>query len=567
MVEQMKLHGDSNQLLQWEYSSTLCYKDPFNTVTLDVHITSPKQELLQIPTFWMGAQKWAVRFIPKEAGTYHITTVCSDKNNPSLHNIKAILTVRESQTKPYPSLHLSENKKYLVDAHHIPFFWLSDTWWMALSKRLDYPKAFKRLTAYRKAQGFNTIQLVAGLFPDMHSFDTRGENEAGFPWEENYTRINPAYFDEADKRILHLVESGFILSILGAWGYYLQELGVDKMKQHWRYIIARWGVYPVMWCIAGEASMPYYLSTTRKKDTKLLKKGWTEIGHYIKRLDPFQRLITIHPTEVGRDQINDQTILDINLLQASHHGYGSVSNSVKLLHQELTKTPTMPLIMSEINYEGILRDTHADVQRLSFWSAILSGSKGYGYGANGIWQVNNTGQPFGATPHGGTWGNTPWQEALTLQGAKHISIAKQILESYNWWLLQPQQAYILPTQDPLNPKSVRIAGIGSSLRIGYFYNPVYPWEEPHLQFTHLDPTLEYHGVFIDPKNGKEYPIDTIKISHDGCWIIPTFPSYEDWIVILISKQSTQPQTPTLLKYIQSYFLYKKTKVKQWILKK
>jgi hypothetical protein len=63
---------------------------------------------------------------------------------------------------------------------------------MALSSRLSYPKDFQYLTAYRKNQGFNTIMLVAGLFPDMDSFDKRGCNEAGFPWEGKYSRINPS---------------------------------------------------------------------------------------------------------------------------------------------------------------------------------------------------------------------------------------------------------------------------------------------------------------------------------------------------------------------------------------
>ena len=40
----------------------------------------------------------------------------------------------------------------------------------------------------------------------MPPFDPRGANEAGFPWETDYTRINPAYFDAADLRIQYLVE-------------------------------------------------------------------------------------------------------------------------------------------------------------------------------------------------------------------------------------------------------------------------------------------------------------------------------------------------------------------------
>ena len=531
MVASMNLHGYTNELIQWEYQSNISYNDPFNDIELDVTIVTPKQKQFTVPTFWTGKQTWAIRFIPEEVGEYSINTNCSDSNNLSLHKHKSTLNIHQGEEPLQKPLSLSQNKRYLIQ-NNKPFFWLSDTWWMALSSRLTYPKKFEELTAYRKAQGFNIIMLVAGLFPDMGSFDERSTNEAGFAWEKNYAQINPHYFNEADKRITHLIDAGLTPCILGAWGYYLQELGIKKMKQHWRYIIARWGIYPVVWGVAGEATMPYYLSTHRQKDAKYLKKGWTEIAHYIKELDPFHRLLTIHPTEVGKEQLMDNNILDINLLQASHHGYGSISNSTKLLNQEKDKKPIMPMIMSELNYEGILRDTHDAVQRLGFWSAILSGSKGYGYGANGIWQINTEDNPFGATPHGGTWGNTPWEEALKLNGAKHICASHKILETYEWWLLEPMQDYIIPVQDVQNPKSVYLAGIKSYLRIAYFYNPVYPWEKPHFQLTHLNPDTSYTGFFIDPKNGQKHTITNIKISSDGCWEIPSFPSYEDWVVVL-----------------------------------
>src|SRR5205085_12453744 len=84
--------------------------------------------------------------------------------------------------------------------------------------------------------------------------------EAGYPWQPEYTRINPAYFDMADLRIQYLAEHGLTPCIVGAWGYYLPLLGLDRMKQHWRNMVARWGAYPVVWCLAGEGTMPYYLS-------------------------------------------------------------------------------------------------------------------------------------------------------------------------------------------------------------------------------------------------------------------------------------------------------------------
>jgi hypothetical protein len=205
-----------------------------------------------------------VRFAPPAPGEYTFRSLCSDTSNPDLHDQVGRLTARPySGSNPlltHGTLGISPDRSYFQYADGTPFLWLGDTWWMGFCKRLDWPASFQALTADRVAKGFSVIQIVAGPLPDMGSFDERGVNEAGFPWEPEYARINPAYFDMADLRIAWLVRSGLAPCILACWGYYLQIMGERKMKQHWRYLVARWGAYPVIWCLAGEAAMAYYLA-------------------------------------------------------------------------------------------------------------------------------------------------------------------------------------------------------------------------------------------------------------------------------------------------------------------
>ena len=92
--------------------------------------------------------------------------------------------------------------------------------------------------------------------PSTHGART----EAGFPWERDYARVNPEYFDMADLRIQYMVDRGIMPCIVGCWGYFLPQMGIRKMKQHWRYLIARWSAWPiVVVCLAGEGTMPFYL--------------------------------------------------------------------------------------------------------------------------------------------------------------------------------------------------------------------------------------------------------------------------------------------------------------------
>ena len=550
------IEGKIHTILQWEYVSKKVYTSPFNDIELDIVITSPAGESWTIPTFWMGNLRWGIRFRPNMSGKYHVRSLCSDTNNPELHNVEDILMIisAPSVSNYLPILKQDNTHTYLVDENKNPFLWLADTWWMALSSRLTFPKEFKHLTNKRKEQGFNVIMLVAGLMPDMDSFDTRCANEAGLPWEKDYTQINPLYFDKADERIEYLIKEGMIPCILGAWGYYLQHMGEEKMKKHWRYIIARWGVYPVIWCIAGEATMPYYLSKERNTDMQMLYEGWSNIASYIHTIDPFKRLLTIHPTEIGREQISNQSLLDINFIQAGHNGYPSVGNMVKLLTQEHNKKTKIPLIVGEVNYEGILQDTHAAVQRLTFWAAMLSGAKGFSYGANGIWQINTPKQPFGASPHGGVWGNTSWQESLLYQGAKQLGYAKKILERYPWWDIEAQQHTLTPYSHLKDPKEPRIGGISTSLRIIYFYGPVPPWKEPKYKITHLEKNTLYTAYFWDPQTAKHYPIGIIKTSNKGEWEIPHLPTFEDWVLIIEQETQVNHETYTNLQKIKNSFM-------------
>ena len=86
----------------------------------------------------------------------------------------------------------------------------------------------------------------------MNPFDERGVGDGGFPWAKDFSAINPAYFDAADLRIAYLVRSSLAPCVAGFWRYFLDIAGADVLKAHWRYLIGRWGAYPVTWCVAPE---------------------------------------------------------------------------------------------------------------------------------------------------------------------------------------------------------------------------------------------------------------------------------------------------------------------------
>ena len=104
----------------------------------------------------------------------------------------------------------------------------------------------------------------------------------------------------------------------------------------------------------------------------------------------------------------------------------------------------MPVLIGEVCYEGIAEASRQEVQRFMFWSALLGGTGGHTYGANGIWQVNTRQQPYGLSPHGHSWGGPAWDIAAQLPGSGQLGLAKGLLTRYSWWKLEPRPDLIEP---------------------------------------------------------------------------------------------------------------------------
>ncbi|MDB6175583.1 MAG: alpha-L-rhamnosidase family protein [Chthoniobacteraceae bacterium] len=439
----------ANVMVEIPFTASRVYHDPSNEVTLDVTFTDPAGHELCVPAFWAGKNIWKVRYASPVTGLHTFKTEYADASETGLHHIAGNVQV-EAYTGLNPlylhgPLRVAASRRYLEHLDGKPFFWLGDTWWMGLCQRLQWPAEFKTLAADRKEKGFTVVQIVAGLYPDMPPFDPRGANEAGFPWEKDYARIRPEYFDAADQRLAHLVESGLTPCIVGAWGYFLPMMGVEKATLHWRNLVARYGAMPVVWCVAGEANLPYYQAKGFPYDDRVQVKGWTEVTRSLRAMDPFKRPITIHPTGIGRlsarNAIDDINLIDIDMLQTPHGEAEAVPPTVQTVRQSYADHPVLPVINGEASYEMLNGKIPAQWPRAMFWVCMLNGAGGHTYGANGIWQCNRKDQPHGPSPTAGSpptgYGTIPWDEAMNLPGSKQIALGKRLLEQFPWHQFTP----------------------------------------------------------------------------------------------------------------------------------
>ncbi len=536
-----------NEVAEISFLSSKDYSDPFTEIELDVIFTGKDGKQVRIPAFWDGDRVWKVRFSSPVTGGYSYRTACSDRKNQGLHNQKGNLAVLEytgnSRLLGHGPLKISPDRR-IVHQDGTSFLWLADSWWHGMTARFKWPDEFQILTRDRREKGFSVIQFALGYPCDIREFDSRGANEAGFPTSRDYSAINPDYFKLADRRIQHLIDNDLFPNILGTWGYYLPWFGIDHMKRYWRYLVARYGAYPVTWTLAGETTLVYYLTdeSQREEIKQFQREGWAEIAAYIKETDPFNRLITAHPgPSSGNFQpITDMSNLDIIMVQPGHRGWETLPNSLDHLNKARTLFPERPVMQGEVCFEGMMGGgSDAKLQRVLFWTNMMSGAAGHCYGVDGIWQFNTEEELFGASPGGYTWGNTPWEQAHKWKGSFFVGLGRKILQRYNWQDFEFNDEWIDPSADENDVQDAYAAGTGDSIRLFYFPKGVMPWGQPYT-VKGLNSQSSYQAAFIDPLTGKNYPIKEL-ITGTRHWTIPHAPILQDW---LLEVRRTDPQSIT-----------------------
>lgn len=406
---------------------------PVPPEVLDARVVGP-DSTVTLPTFQSADGARYVRFRTTASGVYQVTSVEGEA-------IGEVEVGAASTQAPAP--YLARSGRRLVDQTGAPFLWMADTWWYALCDRLE-PTELAALAAQRKGEGFSVVQVVAGLLPEIYAHDPLGDLAGTWPWNSDFSDLDPRWWDAADERIATIVSAGLVPAIAGAWSYYMVDMGRERLERHWREIVARWAALPVVWCIAGEAGLPHYdqiSSPTIDAQVKELTTEWAKVTASVRAIDPYSNLRTIHPcpafqhyssTDLLEGNVED---LDLIWLQTGHADRSAISSSLDAIDREVGADHGLPVVNSEVCYEGIAAGSYETLQRFLFWSHLLSGAAGHTYGAQGIWAFRRAQD---SNP-GIAWGDTTWQEASTLPGGRQLGAAANYLRSFEWQDLEPAQ--------------------------------------------------------------------------------------------------------------------------------
>jgi len=245
-------------------SSKRTFPNPYTDVVVWVDLAGPGFNK-RVYGFWNGGNEFCVRLVATAPGTWrwHSGSEPSDAGLAGKSGTFEAVdwTEGDKQAKPLRRgfLQSTANNHALQTADGTPFFVLGDTWWAAGTNRFRWyddeqerpigPAAgFKDYVRYRKAQGYNWINMIAA-FPnwetdslpwhvvmddaehttvrsawiDFGSGSAKNmDNEGGRPFLfpgrvpgyetvfPDVDRINPEYFKAIDRKIDYLNANGFV---------------------------------------------------------------------------------------------------------------------------------------------------------------------------------------------------------------------------------------------------------------------------------------------------------------------------------------------------------------------
>ena len=520
---------EANRVAEISFQAEKSWDNPFLEIELDVVFTDPQERQRTVPAFWAGGDQWKARYASPIPGTHHYRTRCSDRGDEGLHGmvgqIEIIPFSGENRLYRHGPIQVAPDRRHFEHADGTPFFWLGDTWWKGLCKRLTW-EGFQELTSDRKKKGFNVVQIVCGTYPDeLGLLHPSWENEGGMPYlKPDFSVMNPEYFDYADRRFEHLINAGIVPAIVGGWGRAVEinAVGLEGYKRHYRNLLARYGAYPVVWILGGE--------------TKKQHGPWYEAAKYLDATDPYNRLLTNHSSQ-RREALEGHDVFDFDMDATGHRGWETVNNAIRKIIDYRDVTPTKPVLTGEACYEQHMQGNFADLQRYLFWGCILSGAAGHTYGAAGIWHMGVPGEH-------GNWGGwdyqpydlTTWREGMHFAGSAQLGRSKALLEEYLWQRFEPHPEWVGEGDPKKRPEEYDgfasearfAAGIPGEVML--IYQPKrnnYTWDGITVQ--NIEPG-HYSIFYFDPVSGRRFDHGVINIS--GTWTSPNVPTPQDWVLVL-----------------------------------
>jgi len=488
--------------------------------------------------FWHGRHGgqsiWKARFHPTMPGEWRWTSTFTDTTDTNLHrdsgSFTAVITPNSSNAfDQFGWLDVAESGRHLQHKSGKPFFWQGDTAWeIAWKSTEDQVEAY---VADRKGKGYNAVYLVVESHQYLYDWGVENRERHLMFQDNDYSKINPQYFEYLDRVISHINRAGMVAVIVPLWAS-LTEVHHDpaihsrffSREQSFslaRYVGARYAGHNVVWIIGGD----------NKYDTGEIRDFWETFAGILYDASGRQHLRTVHPDgyKASFDYFDfDKPWIDFHMYHSSHLKSSGASRILGWAGWQ--QSPPKPVINGEPAFEDIPayfweqgasnRISAYDVRQAAWESFLAGGLMGVTYGANGVWQWHVPDMEASHEPRNYIVGS------LELPGSTQVGKVKQYFEGIAWW-------DIVPDPDMASSNDEEIVPIAAKLdNRGWVYLP------EGLQQFQLKRTFEKSHVVIkwkNPENLTLSKVDTLRwVSGSSSSVIPV-PSPRDWLLELTAE--------------------------------
>ena len=593
------------------FTSEHLYENPYKHVEVWVNLKGP-QFNKKIYGFYDGLNEegkaiFKIRMTAVIPGNWHWTSGANVLDSGLINHSGSFTAFAwtEEEKKMNPNrrgfLKVHDNKRVMQYSDGTSFFLIGDTYWSASTWRFPFGKepprqdyietpkdgiTFQEMILNRKKNGFNCIAIVSA-FPnwidddhpttvvfDQDSIQIKNgwhrpgsdkianmEDEDGnLPFElpghcepsyscANLDRINPAYFQNLDKKIEYMHEQGFVPFLetlrrdIGSYlAYYYDEK--ETLARFINYIRARYNCYNVIFSAVHTDT--FTGDYTGRWTSEQWADFWRGITNYAWKkygLPPFGQIYTsLGPKRSDIDYQNAEWLM-------VHNGGNERRNNYDIeFIYDMYINADRPVFMSEGYYVGWkLYDKYVEpgveergntydnyLGRVHHWSCIFNGGLPGG--------IFGTGAYAGARRIEGeiNFNGIYIDEALNYEAGKQMIHLKNLVESIgNQW------NHLVVERENINPRTSSyysdrsLYGLASLLKL-----PNNQLVLAHFQghciknpvISNLISSGTYNASWFSPRSGEYIEIGEVK-ARNGKYRLPDFPEYQehpeyDWVLVL-----------------------------------
>jgi len=374
---------DRYEPIEIELAASGNHGNPYVDVELTASVTPPSgsgEAAYTIPGFWDGGQTFRVRFAPRHAGTYTVTTESSDDAGLDGQSFTFSVSNAYSPWAPHGFVNVDSKSKYYFSRDDgTPFLWVGDTNWINLYERAwDQPlfsdTMWQTLADTRASQGFSVLQCV--VYNDSEHWED-GEYPFGGTAGDDHDVVNPVSWQRVDSRVQYAVKKGLVVYLMTSSNGKHFAWPEAQRARLYRYIVARYAAYDVG--LGGGEEVDRDGFGTDAKYQHMIDT--------LHALDPYRKMVGLHATNTGVKVVPD--LVDFLLIQY-------YTNQISFDESEsASRQYQKPFVNAETWYfdNGKTGMTDPVTIRRMAWRILLGGAAGYTYGHMGIAVPNGSSHP------------------------------------------------------------------------------------------------------------------------------------------------------------------------------